>query len=86
MLDFGKINTSPLFYSINDKEWIAIDAKTRNIKFPELAAGAYHIKFKVNNDIQKASVSFVIMAPVLETCLVYNAYFDKFVFIDLCLL
>ena len=63
LLDFGKINTSPLFYSINDKEWIAIDAKTRNIKFPELAAGAYHIKFKVNNDIQKASVSFVIMAP-----------------------
>ncbi|MCB9257680.1 MAG: histidine kinase [Chitinophagales bacterium] len=63
LLDFGKINTASLFYSINGKEWIPIGATTRSLDFPELAPGVYEILFKVNEEIQEASIFFEVSPP-----------------------
>jgi len=53
-------NAVPLYYAINDKEWIRITDNTRLLEFPSLSPGQYSIKFKVDDTVSTQSVNFKI--------------------------
>lgn len=72
LLDFGTAISTPLYYRMNEGNWNLIDEKTRNLEFPSLSPGNYHIQFKVNNRIFSDSVRFEIDTPFWKTLWFYG--------------
>lgn len=63
VLDFGRINANKVSYRINNEEWKLIPSETRSIEFASLSPGNYLIEFKLNDEITKNKVQFVITSP-----------------------
>jgi hypothetical protein len=50
-------------YQLNTDVWKKIGPYQRKLEFASLSAGDYLVTFKINNVIQKARVSFTLLAP-----------------------
>jgi hypothetical protein len=63
ILDFGKTQTLPVYYQLNDNKWELISSETRTVNFPFLAHGTYRIRFKLGDEIQDQTLLFTILRP-----------------------
>lgn len=63
LLDFGSVQASSVYYSINGDVWKKLPADSRNLQFRSLASGDYVISFRLGNKELKDKISFSIDAP-----------------------
>lgn len=64
LLDFGNTRHASVFYRLNpDALWQEVSPETRTLRFAALSPDEYSIAFKVNNQVQKQTITFTIHPP-----------------------
>jgi len=67
ILDFGTVNINQLYYRINGGNWKTIENKIRHLQFAKLSPGDYKIEFKLDNELVRTGIEFVILPPFWKT-------------------
>ncbi|WP_163409444.1 sensor histidine kinase [Flavobacterium ajazii] len=75
VLEFAE-KITPVYYRINQRDWILINKETRTIQFPSLSSGDYKVEFKVENKISNEKINFRITAPFWQKWWFYLILFS----------
>jgi Histidine kinase/Two component regulator propeller len=67
LLSFKTGSAYPLYYRINETEWMLCSPETRSLLLAALSPGSYHIEFRFGNDTEKpmivSNLNFTIDKP-----------------------
>ena len=80
VLEFAE-KITPIYYRINENDWILINKETRNIQFPYLSSGSYKLEFKVGENISEQKIHFKITAPFWQKWWFYLILFSGLSFL-----
>jgi hypothetical protein len=63
VIDFGKSFEKPMYYRLNNQEWIRINKDTRTLLFSSLSPDNYVLEFKVGDTVVHEKIYFEINPP-----------------------
>lgn len=63
VIDFGKTKKDPLYYRLNNGEWMLINADSHTLLFSSLSSGKYVLEFKIGDQKIAEIVQFEILSP-----------------------
>jgi hypothetical protein len=74
VIDFGKSFNNPIFYRLNNQEWITLNKDSRTLLFSSLSPDNYVLEFKIGDAVVDEKIYFEINPPYWQKWWFYLAF------------